>query len=51
MSKPGTQNKNQNGQQIAMQKGRNDVELGSDVQVGNSQHQSQKKSGRQVNKK
>jgi hypothetical protein len=51
MTKQGVQNSNQNGQQIAAQKGRNDVELGTDVQVGNSKHQSQKKSGKQVNKK
>jgi hypothetical protein len=36
---------------IEKQDQKNDVELGSDFQIGNSQSQSQKKSGRQANKK
>lgn len=51
MSKQGRQNSEQTSQQLAKQKAKNDVEFGSDVQVGNSQYQSQKKSGKQVNKK
>ena len=51
MSKQGMQNKDQSGKQIAKQQGKNDIEFGSEYQVGNNQHQSQKKSGRQVNKK
>ncbi|MGM7724049.1 hypothetical protein [uncultured Metabacillus sp.] len=51
MSKQGKQNENQTSQQLAKQSGRNDIELGSDMQIGNSSHQSQKKSGKQVNKK
>ncbi|WP_198949147.1 hypothetical protein [Lottiidibacillus patelloidae] len=51
MSKQGMSNKNQTREQIEKQDKRNDVELGSEYQVGNSGSQSQKKSGRQVNKK
>lgn len=51
MSKQGKQDKNQSSQELARQAGRNDIELGSDFQVGNSKSQSQKKSGKQVNKK
>jgi hypothetical protein len=51
MSKQGMQNKNQTRAQIEKQDTKNDVELGSEFQVGNSGSQSQKKSGRQVNKK
>jgi hypothetical protein len=51
MSKQGRQDKNQNAQQIAKQQGRNDIELGTDFQIGNNSSQSQKKSGKQVNKK
>lgn len=51
MSKQGKQNADQTTKQLAKQKAKNDVEFGSDTQVGNSQHQSQKKSGKQVNKK
>ncbi|MBM7604985.1 hypothetical protein JOC75_002989 [Metabacillus crassostreae] len=51
MSKQGMQNKEQTAKQIAKQQGENEVELGSDFQIGNSQHQSQKKSGKQANKK
>jgi hypothetical protein len=51
MSKQGKQNKQQSGQQIAKQQGENDIEFGSEFQIGNSKHQSQKKSGKQANKK
>lgn len=51
MSNQGRKNKEQTGQQLDKQQGKNDVEFGSEFQVGNSQEQSQKKSGRQVNKK
>ncbi|WP_185806817.1 hypothetical protein [Bacillus sp. HMF5848] len=51
MSKQGKLNQEQSAQQLKKQQGRNDVEFGSDYQVGNSQNQSQKKSGRQINKK
>jgi len=51
MSNQGTQNKNQTREQIEKQDKKNDVELGNEFQVGNSSSQSQKKSGRQVNKK
>jgi hypothetical protein len=50
-NKQGRQNKNQNGQQIEAQQGKNDIEFGSEFQVGNSKSQSQKKSGKQVNKR
>ncbi|MGG3892150.1 hypothetical protein [Metabacillus fastidiosus] len=51
MTKQGRQNSNQTREQIEKHDKRNDVELGSDYQIGNSSSQSQKKSGRQVNKK
>jgi hypothetical protein len=51
MSKQGMQNKDQIRKQIERQDNRNDIELGTDYQIGNTQSQSQKKSGRQVNKK
>ncbi len=51
MSKQGKQNSNQTRAQIEKQDNRNDVELGNDFQIGNSKSQSQKKSGRQANKK
>jgi hypothetical protein len=51
MSKQGRQNKNQTREKIEKQDIRNDVELGNEFQIGNSKSQSQKKSGRQVNKK
>jgi hypothetical protein len=51
MSNEGMQNKDQTRKQIERQDNRNDVELGSDYQIGNSNSQSQKKSGRQANKK
>ncbi|MFE3893245.1 hypothetical protein ACFX4Y_26815 [Priestia sp. YIM B13446] len=55
MSKQGTQKKNQTREQVEKQvekqDKRNDVELGNEFQTGNTTSQSQKKSGRQVNKK
>ena len=51
MSKQGRQNKDQTREQIEKQDKRNDIELGSEFQIGNTSSQSQKKSGRQVNKK
>ncbi|WP_223593355.1 hypothetical protein [Neobacillus bataviensis] len=51
MSKQGRQNANQTRDQIEKQDNRNDIELGSDFQIGNTSSQSQKKSGRQANKK
>lgn len=51
MSKQGRQNKNQTRERIEKQDKRNDIELGSEFQIGNSKSQSQKKSGKQVNKK
>jgi hypothetical protein len=51
MSKQGRQNANQTREQIEKQDKRNDIELGSEFQIGNSKSQSQKKSGRQANKK
>jgi hypothetical protein len=51
MSKQGRLDKNQTAQQVAKQQGKNDIELGTDFQIGNSNSQSQKKSGKQVNKK
>ncbi|WP_205439609.1 hypothetical protein [Peribacillus alkalitolerans] len=51
MSKQGAQNKNQTRAQIEKQDNKNDVEFGNEFQVGNSASQSQKKSGRQLNKK
>ncbi|MCM3666219.1 hypothetical protein M3204_17520 [Mesobacillus subterraneus] len=51
MARQGMQNKDQTREQIEKHDKRNDVELGSEFQVGNSKSQSQKKSGQQVNKK
>lgn len=51
MSKQGKQNADQTRKQIEQQDNRNDIELGNDFQIGNTSSQSQKKSGRQVNKK
>ena len=52
MSNQGRQNKEMTREQIEKQDKKNDVELGSEFQIGNTEgHQSQKKSGRQVNKK
>ncbi|MEH7884961.1 hypothetical protein V7654_11650 [Bacillus sp. JJ1609] len=51
MSKQGRQNNNQTRERIEKQDKRNDIELGAEFEVGNSKSQSQKKSGKQVNKK
>ncbi|QNG60491.1 MULTISPECIES: hypothetical protein [Bacillaceae] len=51
MSKQGMQNKDQTREQTEKQDKRNDVEFGSEYQIGNTSSQSQKKSGSQVNKK
>jgi hypothetical protein len=51
ISKQGRQNANQTREQIEKQDKRNDIELGSEFQIGNSKSQSQKKSGLQANKK
>lgn len=51
MSKQGMQKKDQTREQIEKQDHRNDIEMGEDYQIGNTDSQSQKKSGRQVNKK
>ncbi|WP_338470763.1 hypothetical protein R4Z10_18580 [Niallia sp. XMNu-256] len=51
MSNQGMQNKEQTRSQIEKQDQKNSVELGSEFDFGNpAGHQSQKKSGRQVNK-
>lgn len=50
MSHQGMQNKDQTREQIEKQDKHN-VELGEDFQIGNSKSQSQKKSGRQANRK
>lgn len=47
----GVQNKDQTRAQVEKHDKRNDIELGSEFQIGNTKGQSQKKSGRQVNKK
>ncbi|UII58017.1 hypothetical protein LS684_11920 [Cytobacillus spongiae] len=51
MSKQGKLNQEQSGKQLRNRAERNEVELGSEFQLGNDQGQSQKKSGRQKNKK
>ncbi|GAE37100.1 hypothetical protein [Halalkalibacter akibai] len=51
MSNQGKQKKDQTREQIEKQDKHNDIELGSEFQIGNSSSQSQKKSGRQANKK
>ncbi len=51
MSRQGRQNKDQTRAQIEKQDKRNDIELGNEFRIGNAKFQSQKKSGRQVNKK
>ncbi len=51
MSKQGRQQKDQTRELIEKQDKRNDVELGDEFQIGNTGSQSQKKSGRQANKK
>lgn len=49
-SRQGKMNKDQNSQQYGNQGAHNDVEFSSEYAVGNTQSQSQKKSGKQVNK-
>jgi hypothetical protein len=51
LSNQGQQNKDQTRAQIEKQDHKNEVELGSEFQIGNSGSQSQKKSGRQANKR
>ncbi len=43
MSKQGKKSMDQTSEQLAKQKAKNDVEFGTDTQVGNDQSQSQKK--------
>ncbi|MFC4802264.1 hypothetical protein ACFPA1_23430 [Neobacillus sp. GCM10023253] len=43
--------RDQTREQIEKHDKRNDIELGNEFQIGNTSSQSQKKSGRQVNKK
>jgi hypothetical protein len=50
MSKQGRQNADQTRSQIEKHDKKNSIVIDPDTQVGNSQHQSQKKSGRQRNK-
>jgi hypothetical protein len=47
----GGKNRDQTREQIEKHDKRNDIELGNDFQIGNTKSQSQKKSGKQVNKK
>lgn len=51
MSKQGQRNTNQTNKMKVNQTAKNEVELGNDFIIGNTNSQSQKKSGRQVNKK
>lgn len=51
MTQKGPKRRDQNAQEIAKHDLKNDIELGSEFQIGNSKNQSQKKSGRQANKK
>lgn len=51
MARQGMRNRDQTREQTEKHDKRNDFELGSEFQVGNSKSQSQKKSGRQTNKK
>jgi hypothetical protein len=51
MARQGMSNKDQTREQIEKHDESNDIELGSEFQIGNSKSQSQKKSGRQANKK
>ncbi len=51
VSHQGMQNKDQTRAQIEKQDQKNDVELGNEFEISNRGHQSQKKSGRQLNKK
>ncbi|WP_169729590.1 hypothetical protein [Ectobacillus panaciterrae] len=49
-SRQGKVNKDQSSQQYGKQTANNDVEFGSEYTMGNTQSQSQKKSGKQMNK-
>ncbi|WP_171050922.1 hypothetical protein [Bacillus sp. BHET2] len=51
MSKQGKKSMDQTSEQLAKQKAKNDVEFASDIQIENEKGQSQKKSGKQINKK
>lgn len=51
MGKQGRQNSNMTREHIEKQDQKNDVELGNEFTIGNTKSQSQKKSGRQANKK
>lgn len=51
MARQGMSNRNQTREQTEKHDERNDIELGSEFQIGNSKPQSQKKSGKQANKK
>lgn len=51
MTNQGRQNTKQTREQTEKHDQKNDIELGSEFQVGNTKSQSQKKSGRQINKK
>ncbi|MFC4322711.1 hypothetical protein [Litchfieldia salsa] len=50
MSKQGRHNSNQTRAEIEKQDEKNSLATDPETQIGNSQHQSQKKSGRQRNK-
>lgn len=51
MTRKGLKNRNQTREQIEKHDIKNDIELGNEFQIGNTSSQSQKKSGRQANKK
>ncbi|WLR57194.1 hypothetical protein LC048_10210 [Mesobacillus subterraneus] len=51
MARQGMHNRDQTREQTEKHDKSNDMELGAEFQVGNSKSQSQKKSGKQVNKK
>lgn len=51
MAKQGMEKNNQMSSQIEKQDNLMDVEFGEEFQIGNTETQSQKKSGRQINKK
>ena len=51
MSRQGMHNRDQTREQTEKHDKRNDIEMGAEFQIGNSNSQSQKKSGKQVNKK
>ncbi|CAM3798355.1 hypothetical protein [Mesobacillus thioparans] len=51
MARQGMKNRDQTREQTEKHDKRNDIELGSEFQVGNTKSQSQKKSGKQINKK